>query len=173
MKNKNFGFTLIETLVVVGTIMLIMASVSGIISAVFNSQNKNKAIDKISQNGGWILNELKKNISNSNGNDLNGGAYFSCPLSVGTSINITNVQDGNKTTIICENNKIASISARGTVYLLDSPDLKIDCSNFVSCSTLPSLQLSNVSFNFNLSAGNNILSSGTSKAFLLEVSLRN
>lgn len=173
MKNKNFGFTLIETLVVVGTVMLVMVSVSGIMSAVFNSQNKNKAIDKISQNGGWILNELKKNVSNSNGNDLNGGDYFSCPLDVGTSINITNVQDGNKTTIICENDKIASTSARGTVYLLDSPDLRIDCGNFVSCSTLPSLQLSNVSFNFSLSAGNDVVSSGTTKAFSLDVTLRN
>lgn len=166
-KNKKFGFTLIEILVVVGVTMLIMASIAGIMSVVFNSQNKNKSDDKISQNGQWVLNELKKNVLNA----ANDGSenQFICPVGVGASITITSVKDGDKTTISCEGNKIASISATGrTIYLLNNQDLKIgDCNTFVSCSTLPSLQLSGVSFNFSLE---NI---GSSKNFLMDVTLRN
>jgi type II secretory pathway pseudopilin PulG len=176
------GFTLIETLIVVGVVLLIVVSMSGIMSGVFNSQNKNKAIDKIDQNGSWILNELKKNILNADNSGEN-GQRFSCPLNGGTSILITNVKDGEETTISCfdsgaDGYKIASISGKAvgtTVYLFQkSNDLILNgCGNFVTCSTLPSLQLSNVSFNFNLQAGSESLSSGTTKAFLIDVTLRN
>ena len=117
------GFTLIEILVVVSVIVVIMASIAGIMSGVFKSQNKNKATDKINQSGNWILNELKKSTLNANSNDINGGSYFSCPMNnVGTSMMVTNVKDKKKTTIACLNSgvdgyKIASISGEKTVYL--------------------------------------------------------
>jgi type II secretory pathway pseudopilin PulG len=183
MKNKK-AFTLIEILVVVGALMLIIVSVSGIMSAVFNSQNKNKAIDKITQNGGWILSELKKNILSAKTSGQNGDG-FNCSMSptVGNSIEIISGKDGERTTIKClddngDGYKIASISGTSvgtTVYLFQkNQDLElVNCDNFVSCSTLPSLQLSNVSFNFSLKAGNDVLSSGTTKVFLMDASLRN
>ena len=182
MKNKK-AFTLIEILVVVGAVMLIIVSVSGIMSAVFSSQNKNKAIDKITQNGGWILSELKKNVLNADTNGENSDK-FTCSMSpvASNSIEIINNKDGEKTTIKCFNDasgyKIASISGTSigtTVYLFQkNQDLElVNCDNFVSCSTLPSLNLSNVSFNFSLKAGNDVLSSGTTKVFLMDVSLRN
>jgi type II secretory pathway pseudopilin PulG len=186
MKNKT-AFTLIEILIVVGVVMLIMVSISGIMSGVFTSQNKNKASDKITQNGSWILNELKKNVINADKNGENGG-QFTCPdPGPGTSITIINVKDKEKvkTIITCfdsivDGYKIASISSKTvgvgtTVYLFeDKNDLVLEsCSNFVSCSTSPSLQLSNVNFNFTLKAGVDGLSSGTTKSFSMDVTLRN
>ncbi|MDD4135805.1 MAG: type II secretion system protein [Candidatus Shapirobacteria bacterium] len=177
------GFTLIEILVVTSLIMVIIGSISGIMSGVFSSQSKNKAIDKINQNGSWILNELKKNILNANSNGYNGAdSNFNCPMGGGTSMVMTNVKDGEKTTISClydsstDSYKIASISAVGTTIFLfqKNNDLYLEnCNSFVNCSTLPSLQLSKVSFNFNLGAGVFGLSSGTTKSFSLDVTLRN
>ncbi len=177
---NNSGFTLIEILVVVGVVMIIMLSLSGIMSGVFSSQDKNKASNKIDQNGNWILSELKKNILNADSKSEN-GLKFNCSVGVGSSIEITSVKDGEKTLITClgsgDDFKIASISAAigTTVYLFEkNKDLQLDnCNSFISCSTLPSLELSNVSFNFNLKAGNNILSGGTSRAFSMDVTLRN
>ena len=175
------GFTLIEILVVTSLIMVIIGSISGIMSGVFSSQSKNKATDKINQNGSWILNELKKNILNADsGTEI--GTGFDCPMDdYGTSITTTNIKNGEKTIISCLNNgvdgyKIASISAVGTtVYLFQkNKDLILDnCDNFVICSTLPSLQLSEVKFNFNLRAGGDGLSTGITKSFSLDVTLRN
>ncbi|MDD2225092.1 MAG: type II secretion system protein [Candidatus Shapirobacteria bacterium] len=176
------GFTLIEILIVTSLIMVIIGSISGIMSGVFSSQSKNKATDKINQNGSWILNELKKTILNAKSNGVNGGENFSCPMGVsGNSITITNVKDGEKITISCLGNvsagyKIASISAVGTTtYLFQgNNDLFLkNCDEFVTCSTLPSLQLSKVKFNFGLGAGVFGLSSGTTKSFSIDLTLRN
>lgn len=181
---RQTGFTLIEILIVTSLIMVIIGSISGIMSGVFSSQSKNKATDKINQNGTWILNELKKNILNANSATEN-GFMFNCPVGVsGNSIMITNVKDGEKTTISClydvntESYKIASISGKSigtTVFLFQkNEDLVLDdCTNFVTCSTLPSLQLSGVKFNFNLGAGVFGLSNGTTKSFSIDVTLRN
>lgn len=180
------GFTLIEILVVISVILVIVASISGVMSGVFSSQSKNKATDKIDQNGNWILNELKKNILNADSGTEN-GVGFSCSMvddSPGTStITVTSIKDGDKTTISCfdaggGNYKIASISGKSvgtTVYLFQkNNDLVLNgCNNFVTCSTLPSLQLSEVEFNFNLGAGGAGLSNGVTKSFSLDVTLRN
>jgi len=181
IKNKK-GFTLIEILVVISVILIIIASISGVMSGVFNSQGKNKATDKIDQNGSWILNELKKNILNADSGTEN-GAGFSCSMDGGTSITTTSIKDGDKTTISCfdaggGNYKIASISGKSvgtTVYLFQkNNDLVLNgCDEFVTCSTLPSLQLSKVEFNFSLGAGVAGLSSGITKPFSIEVNLRN
>ncbi len=177
IKNKK-GFTLIEILVVISVILVIVASISGVMSGVFSSQSKNKATDKINQSGNWILNELKKNILNANSGTEN-GVGFVCPMDgYGNSITTTNIKNGEKTIISCldggvDDYKIASISAVGTtVYLFQkNKDLVLNgCDNFVTCSTLPSLQLSEVEFNFSLGAG---LSSGTTKSFSIDVILRN
>jgi len=125
---------------------------------------------------------LKKNILNANSSGINGvDSNFSCPMGGGTSMVMTNVKDGEKTTISCLGNdddgyKIASISAIGTTVFLfqENNDLFLEnCVGFVTCTTLPSLQLSTVTFNFNLGAGVFGLSSGTTKTFSIDVTLRN
>jgi len=166
--------------------MVIIGSISGIMSGVFSSQSKNKATDKINQNGSWILNELKKNILNANSNGYNGAdSNFDCPMDGGTSMVMTNIKDGEKTTISCLGNetdgyKIASISGKKdvgtTIYLFqENNDLYLSgCgSSFVICTTLPSSQLSKVSFNFNLGAEVFGLSSGITKPFSIDITLRN
>jgi len=179
------GFTLIEILIVVSVVVLIITSISGIMSGVFVSQNKNKSSDKITQNGAWILNELKKNILNTDNINSQNGGKFTCPIDTfGSEITITNFRDGEKTIIKClgDSNgyKIASISSKmvgvgKTVYLFQSVEglTLSDCSNFVSCSTLPSLQLSNVKFNFTLEAGLGSMSTGVGKSFSVDITLRN
>ena len=131
-----------------------------------------------------ILNELKKNILNASSETEN-GIGFSCPMNdYSNSITITNVKDGDKTIISCfydsttNSYKIASISGKSvgtTVYLFQkNNDLVLNsCDNFVTCSTLPSLQLSEVKFNFNLGAGVFAQSEGTTKSFSIDVVLRN
>lgn len=178
------GFTLVEVLVVVTMIMMIMVSIGGVMTGVFGSQSKNKAMDKITQNGNWILAELKKNILNADSSTEN-GEKFTCPIGVyDNSIVITNVKDGDKTTISCfldsttNSYKIASVSGKAvgtTIYLFQqNNDLRLkDCTNFVTCSTTPSLQLSNVKFNFNIEAGVDTLISKTTKDFSVDVTLRN
>lgn len=181
---KKNGFTLIETLVVVGSIMLIMTSIGGIMFAVFSSKSRNEANDRISQNGNWILNELKKNVLNAS-NESENGIRFTCPVGdIGNSITITNIKDGERTRISCfydtgsQSYKIASISAKAvgtTVFLFQkNNDLVLtDCSNFVTCSTLPSLQLSEVKFNFSLGAGVFGSDNGVTKPFFVDITLRN
>jgi prepilin-type N-terminal cleavage/methylation domain-containing protein len=177
------GFTLIEILLVVLTVSLLMVATGGILFGIFNSKSKNEALDKISQGGNFVVNEIRKNVINANGNGENGG-IFSCPVGTyGNSITFVNVKDNVRTTILCfdsgtDGYKIASISGKsvGTTVVLfqKNSDLQLgSCANFVTCSTLPSLQLSNIKFNFNLGAGSAGLSSGTTKSFSLDVTLRN
>lgn len=178
------GFTLIEIILVVSAMVILITSLSGIFFGVFGSKNKNEAIDKITQNGNFILDEIKKNVINADGSGEN-GVDFSCSINdFGTSITYKNVKDGESTTISCLSDpnggyRIASISGKlgvGTTMILfqKNNDLQLNnCNNFVTCSTLPSLQLSDVKFNFILNAGTEGLSSGTSKAFFIDVTLRN
>lgn len=178
---KKNAFTLIEIIIVVSVIMVIMVSMGGIMSGVFTSQNKNKASDKITQNGAWI----KKNILNADSSNSENGGKFTCPMSpsYGSSIVITNIKDGEKTTISCFNTtdegyKIASVSGKAvgtTVFLFQKNNdfVLTDCSNFVTCSTLPSLQLSSVKFNFSLGAGMAGFTSQTNKDFSIDLTLRN
>ena len=175
------GFTLVELLVIVGVMMIIMVSIGGIVSGVFSSQRKNKVLEKISISGGWVLNELKKNILNSDGTN------FVCPAfgSYGSSITMTNVKDGEKTTITCFNDangdyKIASISGKSvgtTIYLFEkNNDLVLrNCENFVSCESMPdtSSKLSKVKFNFTLGASDQDNLIGQTKVFSTDLTVRN
>ena len=165
---KKNGFTLIEILIVVAMVMVIMVSISGIMSGVFNSQNKNRASDLITQNGSWILNELKKNVLNADSS----GQKFNC---TSNSVQMVSVRDGEITTIQCANANIASVSAKGgTVNLINNKELRLTgCGSFVTCSTMPSSQLSKVTFKFDLGSGAEGSLSETTKNFSIDVTLRN
>lgn len=137
------GFTLIEIIVVLGVLGIIIVSIFTVLNGAFKTNNRVKWSERVEQNGTFILGELKKNI-------LNAGNIISC--GIGSSVSFDNAVDGNTTTIVCENEKISSISAT-TVDLTDSKVKILDCNTFVSCDTLPSLEVTNVNFSFNLSAG--------------------
>jgi len=168
---KRNGFTLIETIIVVVAVGLIMVSVIGISVSVFRTQNLTRSNNKAIQNGAFILDELRRNILNS------GKDKIVCTTSSrSSSIEIINVYDGEKTTISCNQaqNKIASISATrvGETIFLSGTEVNVfGCSNFVGCTTLPSLDISSVNFKFGLNAETNGV--GTSQIFDLDVAVRN
>lgn len=164
MKIKKDGFTLIEMVVVTAAIAMIMVALVSVVIATFRSQNQTKSNIKVTSGGSWILNEIKKNVLSSDSQNI---VCNPNNLSVG----LTNVVDGNWTTISCNGGRIASESANGVIYL-DSDDITvINCNQFVSCSTIPSLEVSIVSFNFGI--GSSTVGIGATRNFEIDVSMRN
>ncbi|MDD4937695.1 MAG: type II secretion system protein [Candidatus Shapirobacteria bacterium] len=165
MKNKknNFGFTLIEIVVVTAAVGIIMVAIIGVVISTLKLQNQTKSSSKVVSGGNKILSELKKNVLNSNKGSI------SCNGT--SSITLTNNYDGNLTEINCANNKIASISARETVYLNSGDIVVVDCSQFVSCSTLPSLEMGDVNFKFGIGA--TVSGVGITQNFEMDVTVRN
>jgi len=164
------GFTLIEILVVVVVTGLIMTSVVGITLSAMKSQNRTKSLNKISQNGVFILNELKRNILNSN------KIGISCPVTTGMSIGVTSLFDGDTSYIGCDSvtGKISSVSAQrpADVVILSGTEVTVSgCDNFVSCSISPSGEIVGVDFSFSLSA--NTAGVGATKDFVETVTVRN
>ena len=174
---KKNAFTLIEILVVVGAIVLIIGSVTGVMFGIFSAISKNEAIGNINNSGNWIVEEIKKNTMNAKSDD------FTCSLGVGRSIEIINIKDGEKSIIACllgieGDYKIASLSAYPldigtTTYLFQkNKELSlVSCS--VGCSTLPSSQLSTVNYSFILRSEIFGSSAGITKPFSVDVTIRN
>jgi len=70
-KNKiNLGFSLIEMVVVVGSFGLIIVAVISTILLTFRSQNKVNSNNKLNENGTNILMELRRNILNSDSENI-------------------------------------------------------------------------------------------------------
>lgn len=169
---RQAGFTLIEIIIIVGVLALIMVSLTSILSGVFNSQNKNKSNDLINQQGNWVIDEIKKNLVNSS------SVGFTCPEGIGQSVSFLNIKNGDRTILSCSgssgNYNIASSSANGANLFIKNNNLQItDCSNFVSCETLPSSEVSIVKVKFNLNANDVSSPAYVTKDFELNVTLRN
>ena len=164
---NKFGFTLVEIMIVTIAVGLIMTAMVGIMLSTFRSQNRTKASTMVSQNGASILSELRRNIFNSSSQKIN--------CIDNTSIGITNISDNESTILSCENvggvTQIASTSALHSAVLSGSEITVINCASFVSCETLPSLEISAVNFNFSLSSS--IAGVGTTQDFSLKVTVRN
>lgn len=162
IKNKK-GFTLIEMVVVTAATAMIMVSLIGVVIATFRSQNQTKSNIKVVSGGNWILNEIKRNILSSDSENI---VCAGDNLSIG----LTNIYDGEWTTISCANNRIASDSARETIYL-DSSDISVNCGNsFVICTVLPSLEVSAVGFNFGIESST--VGIGITQNFEMDIVLR-
>lgn len=141
------GFTMIEIMVILAVTGVVMISVMGILSGTFKANNRVKWANKVEQEGTFVLGELRRNI-------LNAKQITNC--GIGSSVAFNNADDGDLTTIICDtaNKKISSASAMTTIDLTSSQVVVSGCDTFVTCDTLPySGEVSNVKFNFNLSAG--------------------
>ncbi|MFA5749707.1 MAG: prepilin-type N-terminal cleavage/methylation domain-containing protein [Candidatus Shapirobacteria bacterium] len=160
---KKTGFTLIEMIVVVASTGLIMTAITGITLGIFKSQNRNKSTNKVVQNGNWIMNELKKNVLNSSGTQIN------CINNV--SIGMTNLDDNGSTVFSCGNNNIASTSGSLVRSLTNNQVNVTDCTNFVSCTESPALGVTSVKFNFGV--GTTTAGVSVSQNFSLDVSVRN
>ena len=154
------GFTLIEIVVVVAVMGLLLVAILNVITATFKSQNLTKSNTKIMTNGNWILSELKKNVLNSRS--------ITCISSAEIDLTSSN---NELTRIICANNggklQISSNSAQLTSNEINV----ISCANFVTCTTLPSLEIGSVQFNFRIGA--TTAGVGATKNFSLDVTVRN
>jgi prepilin-type N-terminal cleavage/methylation domain-containing protein len=162
------GYTLIEIVVVVAATGLIMTAVVGVILGTFRAQNRTKSDNKITETGSWIINELRKNVFNSDGNSVECGEDKK-------SVVIKSLNDGNLTTLSCSqlDNKIASVSAVGVgnTYALNTNEVNIiNCDNFADCEVTNGT-VTGVTFNFMLSSDTKGI--GSSKTFTTKVTLRN
>jgi type II secretory pathway pseudopilin PulG len=141
------GFTLIEIVVVVGSLGIIVTAMVGVILGTFRAQNRIKSANKVMENGIWITNQLRKTVFNSQKDKIvcnpNG-------LSVVLKDNI----DDSLTTISCDKtaNKIASASATRE-YILNNSEVNVtNCIGFVVCEKDSFGLVTNVVFSFDLGA---------------------
>jgi len=153
-------------MVVVASVGLIMTALVGVILGTFRAQNRNTATNKVSENGTWIINELRKNTFNSFKDSI------ICPDD-NLSIQVKNLQDGGITTLSCDQitSEIASTSAIKKDILNNKEVEVIDCSNFVTCGFGVDDELMGLDFNFGLRAVINGV--GVSQVFSTKVTLRN
>lgn len=146
-KNKiNSGFSLVEMVVVVGSFGIIIVAVISTILLTFRSQNKVNSNNKLKENGTNILMELRRNILNSDSENI------ICDAG-GTSVAVVNRSDKGQTSLICLGNNIASVSASigTTVFLANSEVTVNSCQNFVTCTPgVGSSEVIGVNFKFGL-----------------------
>jgi type II secretory pathway pseudopilin PulG len=161
------GFTLIEIVVVVGSLGIIITAMVGVILGTFRAQNRVKSTNKVMENGVWIADQLRKNVFNSKGDKI------VCNLN-GLSVQLRDSIDDSLTTISCNKtaNKIASTSATKE-YILNNSEVKINnCSGFVTCEKDSSrLVVTKVIFNFDIGA--TTVGVSYSQNFKTEVTVRN
>lgn len=159
---KNLGFTLIEMVVVVASVGIIVVAVIGTILGTFKSQNRNKSMNVISENGQMIIRELRHNILSSNSQRI------VCSTG-GTSVSMVDLVTAEETVLFCGNNKIASISAQERRLNNDEVNVT-NCNNFVVCSP-GNTNVTNIIFNFGLGA--TVAGVSVTKNFETTVTVRN
>jgi len=146
-RHKKFGFTLIEIVVVVGSLGIIITAMVGVILGTFRAQNRVKSTNKVMENGVWITDQLRKSVFNSQKDKI------VCNLD-SLSIQLKDNIDDSQTTISCNKgaNKIASASATKE-YVLNNSEVNVNnCSGFVTCERDSSGSVINVIFSFDIGA---------------------
>lgn len=133
-------------MVVVASVGLIMTALVGLILGSFRVKNRNTAMNKVLENGTWIINELRKNTFNSFKDSI------VCSEVDNLSIQIKNVQDGGLATLTCDqtNARIASVSATKQDILNNKGVEVVNCNNFAICEVDENGDFVGVSFNFGL-----------------------
>ncbi len=160
------GFTLIEIVVVVGSLAIIVTAVVGVILGTFRSQNRVKSVNKVMENGTWITDQLRKNIFNSQGDKI------ACNPN-GLSIQSRDSIDDSLITISCNkgSNKITLASATKE-YILNSSEVNINnCTEFVICEKDGFGLVTKVMFSFDIGA--TTAGVGYSQNFKTSVTVRN
>lgn len=161
----RFGFSLIEMVVVVGSFGVIIVAVISTILLTFRSQNKVNSNNKLGENGASILMELRKNIFNSDSNNV------VCDAG-GTSVVIINQNGLAETTLFCGEGKIASISAT-TVYLNNDEVSVFSCQDFVECKKKSGSLDEVVSVDFKFGLGTTTVGINSTQYFDTSVTTRN
>ena len=159
--DKN-GFTIIEMVVVTAAIAMIMVAVISVVVATFRSQNQTKSNSKVSSGGNWILTELKREVLSSDGENI---------VCLDNQLTLTDVNDGEVVVISCDDSEGNEVITANSTNLNSGDISIIDCSEFVSCTTLPSLEVSEVNFKFGVKS--DTVGIEASQDFELSVSVRN
>jgi len=160
--SKN-GFTLVETIIIVGVLAVIMITVTNILINSFRAKSRIEVADMVEENGTMVLRQLRENII------LASGVGMTCAINapdIGSTLAVLNTNDGVVTNLICyEGTKIASVSANGS-FDLTSSDVKVTgCNNFAKCNLFPdsSDRINQVNLSFTLSSGDTSAPSEQSK----------
>lgn len=161
---SNRGFTLIETVVIVGVMGILMVSITNILINSFRAKNRIEVSDKIEVDGSAALRELRENVLAAS------GVGVSCATDaaeIGSTLALVGLNDGVVTNLICyENSKIASESANGTFDLTSGSVKVTGCDDFARCIPDPDTneRIQLVNFFFRLSSGD---SGGLSEGYRL------
>lgn len=160
------GFTLIEIVVVVGSLGIIITAIVGVVLGTFRAQNRIKSTNKVMENGVWVTDQLRKIVFNSQRDKV------ICSPD-GLSVELKDNIDDSPTTISCDKtaNKIASASATKE-YILNNNEVNVDsCNGFVTCEKDSTGLITSVVFSFDLGAVT--AGVGYSQNFKTSVALRN
>jgi type II secretory pathway pseudopilin PulG len=137
---KKFGFSLIEMVVVIGSLGIIIVAVISTILLTFRSQNMVKSNNKISENARSIVAELRRNVFN--------GDSFSIVCGVGgSSVSIPAQKDGEITILKCLGGNIVL----NTTNLNSNEVTVFNCQNFATCIyKVGTSEIASVQFDFGL-----------------------
>jgi len=145
--NFKRAFTIIEMIVIIGSLAFVFIIVSQILMNSVKSSRKMTKSNGVEEGGSWVIAEIRKNL-------LKADVYsLSCPTGVGSSVTFVSRIDGQETSIVCDENEglIASVSAGRSVSFLTDEVKVSGCDSFVSCDLDSPIPV--VDFSFNLSIG--------------------
>lgn len=148
------GFTLIETIIIVGVLGVIMVTVTNVLINSFRAKSRIEVSDMVEENGTTVLRQIRENVI------LASGVGITCAVNmidVGSTLSLMNTVDGEVTNLVCyEGSRIASESANGSFNLTSSDVRVTGCDNFARCNLFPdsSDRITQVNLSFTLSSGN-------------------
>jgi type II secretory pathway pseudopilin PulG len=151
---KSRGFTLVETVVIVGVLGVILIAVTNILLNSFRAKTRVEVADRVEENGESAMREIRENVISAM------SVGMTCAVNVssdGSTISLQSINDGEITNLVCyEGSRIASESAKGNFNLTSDEVRVTGCSDFARCELFPDStdRIDKVNFSFMLSAGN-------------------
>lgn len=160
MKNKNKkAFTLIEILVVIGTITLVLSAVIGLFINVLQVRVRTKNMNDIKQSGNYVLEFISRNVRNAKAITTVSATEVSI-----ASLDVSGVEVVHA--LICdETNDVISYDA-SPLSLVQSNVVLSDCSFNVLSGTNNQPDSFEFSFTLSLGVGTTVSESFSSKASL-------
>lgn len=152
IKKYQKGFTLMETVVVMGVVGFLLIAVTSILFNSLRAKSRVEVADRVEEEGNTVLRELKENIL------VASGVGMSCVSTGvgGSQVSFVNARDGEITTLKCiDNVGIASESASGSFQLVSGMVKVSGCNKFAKCEEVldaPEVK-TDVTFSFELTRG--------------------
>lgn len=161
------GYTLLELLTVVGLLSVIGVIVLSVIFISIRGTQKSDTSEVVRQNGEVALSQIVKNIRYARSLD----APVSCiPATTVSSITVTSLQDGGRTTYACSNNTISSNSAS---LLNTNAVVTTDCSFVCVQSSESNAPTITIQYTLSAKGANNFTETRATIPFQTSVIMRN